>query len=88
MYVTYVIKDENSSSEKLLLVIYILSVNPLVNIYNISPKNTIYNCIGVLRVAVVFAVIVFQLVGKYRQNSYVDNLINNSGICSYSFPTL
>jgi len=41
-----------------------------------------------LVVAVIFAVIFFELSEIYQQSSFVGNPINNDGICSNSFPTL
>jgi hypothetical protein len=51
-------------------------------------QNTIYNFVGAVKVAVVFAVILFRLSGIYRRSNFVSNSISNSGIYDNSFPTL
>jgi steroid 5-alpha reductase family enzyme len=66
---------------------YISSVYLSVN-KTYHQQNKICNSIGMLVVAVIFAVIFFELSGIYQQSSFVGNPINNGGICSNSFPTL
>jgi hypothetical protein len=63
---------------------FILSVYPSVNI-TYHQQNSICNFVGVLIPAVVFAIVLFQLSGIYRQNSYVGNSIGYSSICRNFF---